>query len=86
MEEHGHGSATAMEKPSFMKIGFKLQHMSDDQKEERKIYYIHVLEHPNLYNSVQTSSAQRAETKAGNWMCLHLGPVKWNWLDCSQSL
>ena len=48
MEEHGNGSSTAMEKPSFMTTRMQVRCMSSEQLEERKIYYIHVLEHPNL--------------------------------------
>jgi hypothetical protein len=83
MEEHGNGSATAMEKPSFLKRGFTAKNMSSDQKEERKNYYIHVLEHSNLYTKAALHSAHDAKRAAGNWVYLNQGNTKWNWTAAS---
>ena len=81
MEEHGNGSATAMEKPSFMTRGGRS--LSSDQKKERKMYYIHALEHPNLYTPAVVRNAHRAKREAGDWTYLNLGNVKWNWTAAS---
>ena len=49
MEEHENSSSTATEKPIFVTKRISVHHMSSEQVEERKIYYINVLEHPGLY-------------------------------------